>query len=216
MTVASDREKIAELLTSVEELEDVARTLDDERRTRLLRIARRWLATCEPIRPVIAAELLELSEPTVREWARAGVFLIVQVNGQSRLEPRRFHEVWHLVKDLRQAGQTRGCSTPCGATWRTPRCWNATTSGRASRRCSAARARPSTSTGCSRVRGRARPRQVTCPSPSTGRPAPSSSSTACATASSSRSPSSCATSKRRAARPSATASPAGPRSTACA
>ncbi|GAA1407149.1 hypothetical protein [Catellatospora coxensis] len=115
MTVASDREKIAELLTSVEELEDVARTLDDERRTRLLRIARRWLATCEPIRPVIAAELLELSEPTVREWARAGVFLIVQVNGQSRLEPRRFHEVWHLVKDLRQAGQTRGL---LDAVWR--------------------------------------------------------------------------------------------------
>ncbi|GAA2354748.1 hypothetical protein Cme02nite_47990 [Catellatospora methionotrophica] len=115
MTVASDREKIAALLASVEELEDIARTLDDERRARLLRVARQWLATCEPIRPVIAAELLDLSEPTIREWARTGIFAIVEVNGQPRLEPRRFHEVWHLIRDLRAAGQTRGL---LDAVWR--------------------------------------------------------------------------------------------------
>lgn len=67
------------------------------------------LASASPLRPRIAAELLSLSEKTVRAWTEEGV-LIRAASTSSRvlLDMRRVHQVLHLVQDLRAAGKTAG------------------------------------------------------------------------------------------------------------
>jgi DNA-binding transcriptional MerR regulator len=111
VTVSTEEQRIKGFFEQVEEIEDVAGTLDpdDERRARLLRAAERVLTTCEPIRVSVAAELLDLSQPTVRTWARQGVLTPTRTRSpRLQLDPRRLHEVLHLVRDLRRAGTTRG------------------------------------------------------------------------------------------------------------
>jgi DNA-binding transcriptional MerR regulator len=61
-----------------------------------------------PIRPVVAADLLDLTEKTVRAWANEGVLLVSEQEPTMRLEPRRVHEVLHLVREIRRIGRTRG------------------------------------------------------------------------------------------------------------
>jgi len=61
-----------------------------------------------PVRPVVAASVLALTEKTVRAWAAAGVLTIRQRRSRLLLETDRVHEVRHLVRDLRRAGKTRG------------------------------------------------------------------------------------------------------------
>ena len=69
------------------------------------RSGKRW----ERRRPVIRAELLGVSEKTVRAWTQEGV--LKQAAGPSSrilLDAERVHEVLRLVKDLRAAGKTVG------------------------------------------------------------------------------------------------------------
>jgi DNA-binding transcriptional MerR regulator len=111
MTVTTEQLLVRHLFDRVEEIEDIADTLDhdDDRRARLLRVASHAIADCGPIRSRIAAELLQLSEPTIRSWVREG--LLAKAEGTSRvltLDPSRLHEVMHLVDDLRRAGRTKG------------------------------------------------------------------------------------------------------------
>jgi len=63
-----------------------------------------------PVRVSIAADLLKLSEPTVRAWAREGLLRRASKSKSPRLllDPSRLHEVIHLVADLRRAGRTSG------------------------------------------------------------------------------------------------------------
>jgi len=111
MTVATEQLLVRHLFERVEEIEDIADTFDpeDERRARLLRVADHAIADCGPIRSRIAAELLQLSEPTIRSWVREG--LLARAESTSRvltLDAGRVHEVMHLVDDLRRAGRTKG------------------------------------------------------------------------------------------------------------
>ncbi|MDI1465836.1 hypothetical protein QEZ54_33175 [Catellatospora sp. KI3] len=110
MTVEAEKSEILDLLGHVEVIEEVANDLapDDRRRERLLDAVRGVLGHCRPIRVPIAAEMLNLSEPTIRAWARQGVFEVVPLSTVTTLEPVRFHDVLHLVQDLRAAGQTSG------------------------------------------------------------------------------------------------------------
>lgn len=111
MTVTAEQERIKGFLADVEEIEDVAESLgrDDERRSRLLRVADSVLSTCDPIRVSVAAELLGLSQPTVRAWVEQGILSAARTDSpRLLLDPHRLHEVMHLITDLREAGTVRG------------------------------------------------------------------------------------------------------------
>lgn len=110
MSLVAEERRIRNLLDQVEAVEEVAETMDedDERRASLLASAQGVLAEVDPIRPGIAALLLQLSERTIRAWTAEGV--LIRAKTRSRrllLDPQRLHEVMHLVRDLRKAGHDR-------------------------------------------------------------------------------------------------------------
>ena len=109
--VAAETTRAVELMERVETLESVARSLPerDDRRSRLLRLVEKDLATAAPRRPRVAAQLLALSEKTVRAWVEAGVLLAADTNSpRLLLDVERVHDVLHLVSDLRAAGANAG------------------------------------------------------------------------------------------------------------
>lgn len=59
-----------------------------------------------PVSVKVAAELLKLSLPTVRSWLDKGVLIEAEVKTSSvkQLDPRRLHDVLHLVHALRKRG----------------------------------------------------------------------------------------------------------------
>lgn len=99
-----------EVLGRVEELEDIAASVpeEDERRIRLISVARETLTDVGPVRPAVAARLLELNEKTVRAWSDEGVLAKASESPRLLLDPEHVHRVWHLVRELRDAGKTRG------------------------------------------------------------------------------------------------------------
>lgn len=95
----------------VETLESVAHSLpeQDERRQRLLALAERDLTSAALLRPRVAAELLGLSEKTIRAWVEEGVLQAAETSSpRLLLDVARVHEVLHLIEDLRAAGTTKG------------------------------------------------------------------------------------------------------------
>ena len=110
MSVATEAAQIRDLFDTIEEIESVASSLaeDDERRRKLDGVVARTLRQAPPVRPVVASELLDLTEKTVKAWAREGVLAIHSQEPRMLLDTVRLHEVLHLVSDLRRAGKTRG------------------------------------------------------------------------------------------------------------
>ncbi|SEP87312.1 hypothetical protein SAMN05216188_101759 [Lentzea xinjiangensis] len=110
MSVATEAAQIRHLFETIEEIESVASSLaeDDERRRKLDGVVARTLRQAPPVRPVVAGELLDLTEKTVKAWAREGVLAIHSQEPRMLLDTVRLHEVLHLVSDLRRAGKTRG------------------------------------------------------------------------------------------------------------
>ncbi|WP_439661901.1 hypothetical protein ACSHWB_10710 [Lentzea sp. HUAS TT2] len=110
MSVATEAAHIRDLFDTIEELEAVASSLseDDERRHRLDGVVAKTLRQAPPVRPVVAGELLDLTEKTVKAWAREGVLAIHSQAPRMLLDTVRLHEVLHLVSDLRRTGKTRG------------------------------------------------------------------------------------------------------------
>ncbi|HWO60571.1 MAG TPA: hypothetical protein VNO31_11120 [Umezawaea sp.] len=110
MSVATEAAQIRDLFEQIEEIEEVALTLheDDVRRHKLAGVVAKALRQAPPIRPVVAGELLDLTEKTVKAWAREGVLAISSQEPRMLLDAERLHEVLHLVSDLRRAGKSRG------------------------------------------------------------------------------------------------------------
>jgi DNA-binding transcriptional MerR regulator len=109
--VASETTYALELLARVETLESVAHSLPegDARRTQLLELVIKDLVGAAPMRPRVAAELLGLSEKTVRAWVEQSVLLRAETTSpRLLLDVQRVHDVLHLVNDLREAGNTAG------------------------------------------------------------------------------------------------------------
>ena len=107
--VAYESSQAYDLIERIEILERVAETLPDEddRRLALLGVVEKDLASAHPFRPRIAAELLDLSEKTVRAWTQEGVLKRAAApSSRVLLDVERVHEVLRLVKDLRAAGKT--------------------------------------------------------------------------------------------------------------
>jgi len=109
VTLAVEEARVRKLFDLVEAAEEAANSLDpdNELRTRLFRAAHAVLADEATIRPVIAADLLGLSEKTVRAWAAKGVLTVVRRNPRMLLDTVSVHLVSHLVRDIRAAGKDR-------------------------------------------------------------------------------------------------------------
>lgn len=109
MPIAAEENRILALFDRVETVECVALTLpeDDERRTTLLKVAMSALADEDSIRPAIAARVLELSDKTVRAWARHGLIAIVQNNPRMLLDIQSVHRISHILGELRAHGKDR-------------------------------------------------------------------------------------------------------------
>lgn len=109
--VAHESVQARELIERIETLENVAMSLpeQDHRRSALLALVEKDLAGAPALRPRIAAELLGLSEKTVRAWTEDGILTRADTrSSRLLLDARRVHEVLHLVADLRRTGQTVG------------------------------------------------------------------------------------------------------------
>jgi DNA-binding transcriptional MerR regulator len=109
--VVSETTYALELLARVETLESVAHSLPegDDRRAQLLDLVVKDLTSAAPMRPRVAAELLGLSEKTVRAWVEESVLLRAETSSpRLLLDVQRVHDVLHLVNDLREAGNTTG------------------------------------------------------------------------------------------------------------
>jgi DNA-binding transcriptional MerR regulator len=109
--VAYESSQAYDLIERIETLERVAETLpeEDDRRLALLGLVEQDLASAHPFRPRVAAEVLDISEKTVRAWTREGV--LKRAAGPSSrvlLDVQRVHQVLLMVKDLRAAGKTVG------------------------------------------------------------------------------------------------------------
>ncbi|QQQ75972.1 hypothetical protein IOD16_33775 [Saccharothrix sp. 6-C] len=109
MSVATEAAQIRDLFDQIEEIEEVASSLseDDERRRKLHGVVAKALRKAPPVRPVVAGELLELTEKTVKAWAREGVLAIHSQEPRMLLDAVRLHQVLHVVSDLRRAGKSR-------------------------------------------------------------------------------------------------------------
>lgn len=110
MSVLAETQQLLDLFEQVEEIEEVAGTLpeDDRRRAKLIGVVSKVLAKAPPVRPVVAGELLDLTEKTVRAWAQEGVLTVSRTEPRMLLDAGRLHQVLHLVADLRRAGKNRG------------------------------------------------------------------------------------------------------------
>jgi hypothetical protein len=109
--VAYESSQAYDLIERIEILDRVAETLPDEddRRIALLGLVEKDLASAHPFRPRVAAEVLDISEKTVRAWTREGV--LTRAAGPSSrvlLDVQRVHQVLLMVKGLRAAGKTVG------------------------------------------------------------------------------------------------------------
>lgn len=109
MSVATEAAQIRDLFDRIEEIEEVASSLaeGDERRHKLHGVVAKTLRKAPPVRPVVAGELLDLTEKTVKAWAREGVLAIHSREPRMLLDAERLHEVLHVVADLRRAGRSR-------------------------------------------------------------------------------------------------------------
>src|SRR5665213_3466333 len=101
--IAVEAQQTREIFGRVETLEAVTASFPDgdPRRLALLGVIEAELASAPPVRPVVAAQILELNEKTVRDWATEGALSISQHRPRLLLDAGRVHEVSHLVADLR-------------------------------------------------------------------------------------------------------------------
>lgn len=112
MSVADETRQIVALLERVEKVESVAASLppSDDRRTTLTEVVEQSLEAAPPVRPIIAAELMQLSDKTVRAWTAEGVLTADESQPAKRLllSMRRLHDVLHVLRQVRAEGRTTG------------------------------------------------------------------------------------------------------------
>lgn len=110
MAVLEERARTERLISQVERLESVLTTLpeQDERRQVVQSVIGEMIADAPPVRPVVAAHVLQVSEKTVRDWRARNVLAAAQDRPRLTLTLEGVHAVLHLVRDLREAGKTTG------------------------------------------------------------------------------------------------------------
>lgn len=110
MSVQEELARTTALIDRVERLERVVSSLpeQDARRQDLQSVIAELFAEASPVRAIVAAKVLDVSEKTVRAWHQENVLVAVREKPRLGLAVDRLHEVMHLVRDLRTAGQTTG------------------------------------------------------------------------------------------------------------
>lgn len=112
MTSTMERETTAvrELFARVDEVLDVAHTIEDERpreAARLVHVSHAALSSADPVRVPIAAKILLVSDKTVRAWVEEGLLTPRAVRPRLLLDAERLHTVLRFLGELRAAGQDR-------------------------------------------------------------------------------------------------------------
>lgn len=109
-SVAQERAQVMAVLERVEALEDVVDTLPegDARRSQLLAVIASDLEAGPPVRPVIAAQVTDLSEKTVRNWVVHGILTEHTGLGSRKtkrllLDLERVHRVKNVLTELRSS-----------------------------------------------------------------------------------------------------------------
>jgi hypothetical protein len=108
---AHESNQAYDVIERIEILERIAGTFpdEDERRLALLDLVRKDLASAQPLRPRLAAEVLDLSEKIVRGWTKEGILTrAARPSSPIHLDFERVHEVLLVMRDLRAAGHTVG------------------------------------------------------------------------------------------------------------
>jgi hypothetical protein len=107
-TIIMEREKTLAAFNQVEELENIAQSVDQGSAQRLNNVVQELIDGLEPVRVSVAASLLELTKPTIESWTRRGLLTSVGNSSPLRLDPHRLHEVLHVIRLLRDEGAKPG------------------------------------------------------------------------------------------------------------
>lgn len=105
-----EEEQVRDLFTRVDEVLDVAHSIEGDRpaeAARLVRASRGALTCAAPVRVPIAARILLISDKTVRAWVEDGLLTSRVVRPRLLLDAERLHAILHFLADLRAAGQNR-------------------------------------------------------------------------------------------------------------
>ncbi len=106
--VADEARFVIQRFELAERLESFADNLPDpSQQAEQRKIAMELINELGPLRLVIVGKLLGLMEKTAREWAKEGALRIEIRDPRMLIDPLSVHTVFHLVKELRAAGQTR-------------------------------------------------------------------------------------------------------------
>jgi DNA-binding transcriptional MerR regulator len=100
-------ERVVEEIDDLEALEDHVSDDRDALRT-VHRLRERRLGEIEAIRVSVAAQLLGLSEPTVRAWADSGLLEYASLRPVRRLRLKSVLHLRPVVTELRSLGRQRG------------------------------------------------------------------------------------------------------------
>jgi hypothetical protein len=109
-TMEREETAVRDLFARVDEVLDVAHSIEDERpqeAARLVHVSHGALSSAEPVRVPIAARILLVSDKTVRAWVEDGLLMPRAVRPRLLLDAERLHAVLRLLDDLRAVGQDR-------------------------------------------------------------------------------------------------------------
>jgi hypothetical protein len=109
-TLEREEVQVRDLFARVDEVLDVARSIEGERpreAERLVHASHGALSCAAPVRVTIAARILLVSDKTVRAWVEEGLLTPRVIQPRLLLDPERLHAVLHFLRDLRDAGQDR-------------------------------------------------------------------------------------------------------------
>jgi DNA-binding transcriptional MerR regulator len=107
MTVSTEQKRALTQVERIEQLEDVVVSLDDSdpRRTKINTVVMSEIKELSPMRATIAAQLLDVSEKTVRAWVEAGVLTPQTRSPRLLIDPARVIEARRIVRELRSKGR---------------------------------------------------------------------------------------------------------------
>jgi hypothetical protein len=109
-TMEREETAVRDLFAQVDEVLDVAHTIEGERpqeAARLVHASLGVLSSAEPVRVPIAARILLVSDKTIRAWAEDGLLASRAMRPRLLLDVGRLHTVLRFLSDLRAAGQDR-------------------------------------------------------------------------------------------------------------
>lgn len=109
-TIEREETAVRDLFARVDEVLDVAHTIEGEHpqeAARLVHASLGALSSAEPVRVPIAARILLVSDKTVRAWAEDGLLTSRAMRPRLLLDVERLHTVLRFLSDLRAVGQDR-------------------------------------------------------------------------------------------------------------